>query len=76
MTREVIIFFNISLVLFCDLFVSDFRGKVHKHTVIAFCEKKIKEARISENQVDLEGFVLLWEFLILLLRQNGVRIPF
>jgi hypothetical protein len=56
--------------LTCDVF--HFRGKIHKHTVIAYCEKKVKEAKVNESQVDLEGFVLLWEFLILLLRQNGV----
>ncbi|CAG7819405.1 unnamed protein product [Allacma fusca] len=47
------------------------KGTTHKNTVIQFCQKKIKEAQHNDAQPDKQHFVLLWELLILLLRQNG-----
>lgn len=44
----------------------------HKNTVIQFCKRKIKEARVNVGQVDKENYILLWEFLMLMLRQNGM----
>lgn len=50
------------------------RGVTHKKTVIDYCENKIKKA--NNNIQDVESYVLMWELLILLLRQNGVSFLF
>lgn len=46
------------------------KGVTHKKTVIDYCENKIKKANANMN--DVESYILMWELLILLLRQNGV----
>ena len=48
------------------------KGTTHKKTIIEYCESKIKEANHSADIVDRESYVLMWELLILLIRQNGV----
>ena len=48
------------------------RGRTHKNTVIKFCQKKIKAIQNHDFQADKENLILLWELLILLIRQNGV----
>lgn len=50
------------------------KGVTHKKTVIEYCENKIKKVQGSSNVQDVESYVLMWELLILLLRQNGVSI--
>ena len=50
-------------------------GQTHKLQVINFCQQKIRKAAESSNQLtDHRSYVLLWEFLLLLLRQNGTII--
>lgn len=46
------------------------KGITHKKTLIDYCENKIKKA--SPYMADFESYILMWELLILLLRQNGV----
>jgi len=48
------------------------RGRTHKNNVIKFCQKKIKSIQNQEFQTDKENLILLWELLILLIKQNGV----
>lgn len=48
------------------------KGVTHKKTIIEYCENKIKNASCNSEVVDTESYVLIWELLILLLRQNGV----
>lgn len=47
------------------------KGVTHKKTIIEYCENKIRLA-IHQNISDVESYVLMWELLILLIRQNGV----
>jgi hypothetical protein len=47
-------------------------GQTHKQQVAVFCQQKIRRATDDGNQlVDRQSYVLLWELLLLLLRQNG-----
>lgn len=47
------------------------RGITHKKTIIEYCENKIKQASCL-NITDCQSYILMWELLILLIRQNGV----
>lgn len=49
------------------------KGVTHKKTIIEYCENKIKNVAYNGDIVDVESYILMWELLILLLRQNGVR---
>ena len=44
--------------------------ETHKNDVIKFCERKISESR-HRRVPDRESYELLWNMLILLLRQKG-----
>jgi len=44
--------------------------ETHKNDVIKFCERKISEGR-DRRMMDRESYELLWNMLILLLRQKG-----
>lgn len=47
------------------------KGVTHKKTIIEYCENKIRDA--GESGIgDTESYILMWELLILLIRQNGV----
>lgn len=48
------------------------KGVTHKKTIIEYCENKIKNSVLNKDIDDLDSYVLMWELLILLLRQNGV----
>ncbi|CAG9858230.1 unnamed protein product [Phyllotreta striolata] len=48
------------------------KGATHKKTVIEYCESKIRNAIAERRIVDVESYVLMWELLILLIRQNGM----
>ncbi|KAG5880668.1 hypothetical protein JTB14_037567 [Gonioctena quinquepunctata] len=48
------------------------KGSTHKKTIIEYCENKIKDASYNRTIVDVESYVLMWELLILLIRQNGM----
>lgn len=50
------------------------KGVTHKKTIIEYCENKIRNAIYSRNIVDVDSYILMWELLILLLRQNGVGV--
>jgi hypothetical protein len=51
------------------------RGTTHKNSVIQFCSQKIKHAHeLYSDSLDKESYILVWQLLILLLRQNGVNI--
>ena len=43
----------------------------HKNDVIKFCEKKISGVGSRRDIADKESYVLLWEMMVLLLRQKG-----
>lgn len=49
-------------------------GVTHKKTIIEYCENKIKFALNNADIVDPDSYVLMWELLILLIRQNGVSL--
>lgn len=53
-----------------------FSGLTHKNDVIEFCNQKIKLLRQKDDIVDRDSYILLWELMILLLRQNGVSRSF
>ena len=46
-------------------------GVTHKNDVIKFCERKIAACRSKKEMADKESYILLWEMLVLLLRQKG-----
>lgn len=47
-------------------------GQTHKPQVIAFCQQKIRRGMDeSVDIIDRPSYILLWELLLLLLRQNG-----
>lgn len=47
------------------------KGVTHKKVVIEFCENRIRNT-VNCDIADVESYVLMWELLILLLKQNGV----
>lgn len=47
------------------------KGVTHKKTIIDYCENKIRQANF-QNIRDCQSYILMWELLILLIRQNGV----
>lgn len=48
------------------------KGVTHKKTIIEYCENKIKNALYSQEILDTQSYILMWELLILLIKQNGV----
>lgn len=44
--------------------------------VINFAQSKAAECLQNENLIDKESASLLWSFIVLLCRQNGVRVSF
>ncbi len=47
-------------------------GQTHKQQVAVFCQQKIRYAMDeSHHLMDRQSYILLWELLLLLLRQNG-----
>nr|CAI5859844.1 unnamed protein product [Callosobruchus analis] len=48
------------------------KGTTHKKTIIEYCENKIKRASHNQDLIDAESYILMWELLILLVRQNGM----
>uniref|UniRef100_A0A0K2V1V9 Sec16 Sec23-binding domain-containing protein n=1 Tax=Lepeophtheirus salmonis TaxID=72036 RepID=A0A0K2V1V9_LEPSM len=46
-------------------------GRTHKGEVIRFCQNKISAASGRKDIVDKDSYILLWELLILLLRQKN-----
>ena len=56
----------------CIIFVCDCRGETHKNDVLMYCQKKARQCRDDESQVDRESAELLWKYLQLLIKQNGV----
>ncbi|XP_023012010.2 endoplasmic reticulum export factor secretory 16 isoform X2 [Leptinotarsa decemlineata] len=48
------------------------KGSTHKKTIIEYCENKIKAAISNKAIVDVDSYVLMWDLLILLIRQNGM----
>lgn len=48
------------------------RGVTHKKTIIEYCEGKIKYATCNPEVGDPDSYILMWELMILLIRQNGV----
>lgn len=51
-----------------------YRGVTHKKTIIEYCETKIKRATSNEDVVDQASYILLYEFMIMMIQQNGVNI--
>lgn len=63
------------------------RGVTHKKSIIEFCEEQLKVEAVNSmfshlwrsddihlRQTNKASYVLLWSYLILLLRQNGVSL--
>ena len=48
------------------------KGVTHKKTIIEYCEGKIKNATCNPDIGDPDSYILMWELMILLIRQNGV----
>ncbi|XP_050306362.1 uncharacterized protein LOC126743361 isoform X3 [Anthonomus grandis grandis] len=48
------------------------KGITHKKQIIEYCEGKIKGAAFNREIYDVDSYVLMWELLILLIRQNGM----
>ncbi|EFA12359.2 hypothetical protein TcasGA2_TC002065 [Tribolium castaneum] len=48
------------------------KGTTHKKTIIEYCENKIKSCAFNHYIGDKESYILMWELLILLIRQNGM----
>lgn len=53
---------------------SFFRDDTHKVDVINFAQSKATKCLQNENLLDKESASLLWNFIVLLCRQNGVRV--
>ena len=49
------------------------RGETHKNDVLHFATAKASDCRKSTTMTDRESAALLWDLLVLLCRQNGVR---
>lgn len=49
-----------------------FRDETHKVDVINFAQSKAAQCFKNENLIDKESASLLWDFIVLLCRQNGV----
>lgn len=49
-----------------------FRHDTHKNDVLLFCQKKAKECTENIHMLDRDSAVLLWKYLELLIKQNGV----
>ncbi|OCT65295.1 protein transport protein Sec16A isoform X2 [Xenopus laevis] len=47
------------------------KDETHKVDVISFAQKKFKECSQNESLLDQESACLLWDFIVLLCRQNG-----
>ncbi len=46
-------------------------GQTHKQEVMNFCQQKIRRAAEDPYINDRQSYILLWELLLLMLRQNG-----
>lgn len=57
---------------FILFFPSFFRDDTHKVDVINFAQNKATQCFKNENLIDKESASLLWDFIVLLCRQNGV----
>lgn len=64
-------FFTYSTLLTTLLLNLIYREDTHKDTVLRFCEGKAKEAMADDTLPDRESIVLMWEYLTLLVKQNG-----
>ena len=53
-------------------FTGGFRGETHKNDVLMYCQKKARQCRDDGSMVDRESAELLWKYLQLLIKQNGV----
>ena len=51
-----------------------FRGETHKNDVLQLCQQRARECRAHAHMVDAENATLLWNYLQLLIKQNGVRL--
>lgn len=49
------------------------RGVTHKNDVLLFCQRRLQELRnANTHYADREGLELIWKYLELLIKQNGV----
>ncbi|XP_066150746.1 protein transport protein Sec16B isoform X3 [Euwallacea fornicatus] len=48
------------------------KGVTHKKQIIEYCDTKIRDANCNRDIADVDSYILMWELLILLLRQNGM----
>ena len=53
------------------------RGVTHKNDVLLFCQRRLQEIKMGTvDSVDREGMELMWKYLELLIKQNGVSVLF
>lgn len=52
------------------------KDDTHKVDVINFAQNKATKCLQNENLIDKESASLLWNFIVLLCRQNGVRVSY
>lgn len=58
----------------CVLVCVYVREETHKVDVIKFAQNKAQECMRNDDLIDKDSAFLIWEFIVLLCRQNGVRI--
>lgn len=50
------------------------REETHKVDVIKFAQNKAQECLRNDDLMDKDSAYLIWEFIVLLCRQNGVSV--
>lgn len=50
------------------------REETHKVDVIKFAQNKAQECLRNDDLIDKDSAYLIWEFIVLLCRQNGVSV--
>lgn len=48
------------------------RGETHKNDVLMFCQRQAKLCKEDVDMIDRDSAELLWKFLEMLIKQNGV----
>ena len=49
-----------------------FRGETSKLEVLAYCDTMVVRLKNKQNITDKESLILIWEYLVLLVKFNGV----
>lgn len=65
---------NSDSAMFLKLLISIFREETHKNDILQFSSLHSAESINNIQLMDRQSTALIWDFLALLVRQNGVRI--